>query len=328
MKRIAAAFVLLALLLTGCTAKHRFSNTYLDAFDTVTTVTGLCTTEREFQEQAQKIHEALLAYHRAFDVYHSYEGLNNLKTVNDNAGIAPVTVDDAILELLQFCREFYDLTDGKVNAAMGSVLNLWHEAREYGLEHPESACLPDPQLLAEAAEYTDFDRVELDLQAKTVYLPAGMRLDVGAMAKGWTAQRLAENLPEGWLLNLGGNTCATGGKTWIIGIQNPDGDDLLQTVAITCGSVVTSGDYQRYYTVAGKSYHHIIDPATQMPAELWRAVTVICPDSGAADGLSTALFLLPQTDGQALLEHFGAEALWVCLDGTLYQSPGFAAYLQ
>ena len=88
-------------------------------------------------------------------------------------------------------------------------------------------------------------------------------------------------------------------------------------------SVVTSGDYQRYYTVDGVSYHHIIDPETLYPGRLWRAVTVLCPDSGLADGLSTALFLLPQAEGQALLDKFGCEALWVDSDNHLHYSPGF-----
>jgi thiamine biosynthesis lipoprotein len=87
--------------------------------------------------------------------------------------------------------------------------------------------------------------------------------------------------------------------------------------------MVTSGDYQRAYMVDGKLYHHIIDPDTLFPSIYWRSVTVSCGDSGLADALSTALFLLPREEGQQLLDSFGAEAMWVAADGTIYYSSGF-----
>ena len=161
-----------------------------------------------------------------------------------------------------------------------------------------------------------------------------MRLDVGAIAKGWSAQRVAENAPEGLLISVGGNVCATGAKDesgtpWIVGVQNPDGgDEYLHTLYVTRGSIVTSGDYQRYYVVEGEAYHHIIDPETRMPGKLWRAVTVVCEDSGLADALSTALFLLPLEEGMALAEQCGAQAMWVGLDGEKAYTSGFEAMIR
>ena len=89
------------------------------------------------------------------------------------------------------------------------------------------------------------------------------------------------------------------------------------------GSEVTSGDYQRAYAVDGKLYHHIIDPDTLYPSEYWRSVSIVCADSGIADALSTALFLLPLEEGQKLLDKFQAEALWVDAQGQKHYSPGF-----
>lgn len=312
----------------------QYTATFLELFDTVTTMTGLAESEDAFFQQAQVIRDELEVYHQLFDIYHSYDGINNLKTVNDNAGIAPVKVDRKIIDLLLDCREYYDLTGGMVDVTMGSVLRLWHEARNEALDNPEHARLPDMEVLRAAAEHTDFDCIVVDEAASTVYItdPA-VQLDVGAVAKGWAAQRAAEKAPANMLLSLGGNVCATGPKAedtpWVIGVQNPAGAnmDYLHTLNVTGGSYVTSGDYQRVYTVDGKEYHHIIDPDTLMPSEYWRSVTVVCDDSGLADALSTALFLLPLEEGQLLLEECGAMAMWVDSGGNMFYSPGFEALI-
>ena len=91
-------------------------------------------------------------------------------------------------------------------------------------------------------------------------------------------------------------------------------------------SVVTSGDYQRYFEAEGRRWHHIINPDTLLPSVYWSSVSVICEDSAVADALSTALFVLPLEEGEALLEKYGAEALWVSPDGTEYKSSGFSKF--
>ena len=334
MKRLFAAVLALCLLLCGCTNRpgadqKQYTATFLDLFDTVTTVIGPGETEAGFQQQAQLIHDRLEVYHRLFDIYQEYEGLHNLKTVNDQAGIAPVKVDSLIIELLLDCCQYYELTDGNVNVAMGSVLKLWHDARSNGVRDPSAAALPDAEKLKEAAGHTDMDTVVIDVEASTVYLTdPESSLDVGAVAKGWATQKVAEKFPAGILISVGGNVCATGPKTpegtpWVIGIQNPTGEGNLHTVYLKTGCVVTSGDYQRTFTVEGKAYHHIIHPETQMPAEYWRSVSVVCEDSALADALSTALFLLPLEEGQALAERCGVQVLWVDVHEEEFMTPGF-----
>jgi thiamine biosynthesis lipoprotein len=214
---------------------------------------------------------------------------------------------------------------------MGSVLSLWHEARNEGINDPERAKLPDTEALKEAAKHCSFDTVIIDEEYSTVYLEdPQQRLDVGAIAKGWSTQKVCENLPDGFLVSVGGNVCASGPKpenngSWVVGIQDPEGgaDDYLHTIYVNQESVVTSGDYQRYYTVEGKEYHHIIDPETLYPALNWKAVSIICTDSGLGDALSTALFLLDREEGQKLLDKYDAQAMWVDQNGETYYSPGF-----
>ena len=335
MKRL-LCFLLLLCLLTGCTAQiaqpeqKQYTASFLDVFDTVTTITGKADSEDTFRAKTQAVHEELLQYHQLFDIYQDYEGVNNLKTVNDNAGISPVEVDAGIIELLNDCRFYYELTGAMVNPAMGSVLQLWHVARNDGINDPANAYLPDAEKLRKAAEYMNFDAVVIDETASTVYITdSNVQLDVGAVAKGWATQRVAESAPEGLLISVGGNVCATGpkdpnGTPWVVGIQNPNGgDQYLHTLYLTKGSLVTSGDYQRAYVVDGELYHHIIDPNTLYPSTHWRSVTILSADSGLADALSTALFLLPLEEGQALLDKTGAEAMWVDREGNNFYSPGF-----
>ena len=338
MKRFVSLLVLMALLLGGCASlgkpeKTQYNATFLTLFDTVTTVVGHAESEEAFTQTAQRIHDDLEVYHRLFDIYHDYEGINNLKTVNDQAGIAPVKVDRAIIDLLTDCREFYDLTDGRVNVAMGSILSLWHEARNRGISDPAHAALPNMAELESAAEHIRLEQIVIDEAASTVYIPdPEMSLDVGAVAKGWATQRAAEKAPAGMLISVGGNVCATGPKQgehpWVIGIQNPEGGEYLHTIYVERGCVVTSGDYQRTYTVDGKKYHHIIDPDTRMPASYWRSVSIVCKDSALADALSTALFLLPLEQGRALAEKCGADVLWIDAEGNEFTTSGFESIIR
>ncbi len=330
MKRIFAAILVLVLCLSGCGAfsKRQFSVTYLDLFDTVTTITAAASSEQAFQTQAQQIYQQLQQYHRLFDIYQEYPGLNNLKTVNDNAGIAPVEVDETIISFLKDCRDYYDLTQGTMNVAMGSVLQLWHQCRKEALEDPKRAALPETAALQEALQHMDMNDLVLDEENATVYLAdKAMSLDVGAVAKGWAASQMAKSLPEGFLLSIGGSVYATGPKgektPWVIGIEDPDGGAYLHKLYLTEGGVATSGDYQRYFTVDEVNYHHIINPQTAMPTTLWRSVSVVCPDPGLADVLSTALFVLPLQQGKQLAAKVQAEAMWLDYSGQQFYTDGF-----
>ena len=167
---------------------------------------------------------------------------------------------------------------------------------------------------------------------------ADMSLDVGAIAKGYATEKVADML-EGQgishvLLDIGGNIRAIGdkpdGTLWRLGLQNPDLDsdeNYVHIIELESTSLVTSGDYQRYYTVNGKRYHHIIDPQTLMPSDRFTDVSVIYEDSGISDAMSTALFNMDIEEGKALAESVGAEVLWIFQDGSETMTDGFADYI-
>lgn len=344
-KRILASVLAITLLfqLSGCSKENeRYQAQFLELFDTVTTIIGYAKDKDTFSDYAQLIYDTLNEYHELYDIYNDYEGINNIKTINDNAGIAPVKVDQKIIDLLKFSKEAYDLSDGEVNVAFGAVLRIWHEYREDGIAYPDKAELPPMDLLKENAKYTDINKVIIDEKAGTVFLEdSKMKLDVGAIAKGYATEQvvriLSDKIINNVLLSVGGNVRAVGGRgekgqAWNVGVQNPDIESKDQYLLITeleNLSLVSSGDYERYYTVAGKEYHHIIDPETLMPATYFTAVSIICEDSGLADALSTITFNMPLEEGRKLIEALpDVEAMWVMKDGELIYSTGFESFIK
>ena len=345
MKRFIAFVIVfcLALTMTGCknNGKIKYTEYSFDYFDTATTIVGYEKTEGEFNAVCDEIKALLQKYHQLYNIYNRYEGVNNLCTVNaiENGVHKEVKVDKEIIDLLLFSKEMYDLTDGRMNVAMGSVLSIWHDYRTEGINHPEKAELPPIEELRNAAEHTNIEKLLIDEENSTVFLAdPEMKLDVGAIAKGYAVEQIALYLEEkgktGYLLNVGGNVRAIGTKPdsegWSVGIENPerqDDDAYLEYIKLTDKSIVTSGNYQRYYIVNGKNYHHIINPDTLMPGTDFRSVSVLCADSGKADALSTALFNMNLKDGKKLVSNLaGVEALWVLPDGKKEYSESFKTY--
>lgn len=352
-KKTAVILLSIFILLNGsaCGKKSsRYEAEFLRLFDTLTKIVAYSDTEAEFMKQAQLIHDSLEEYHKLYDIYNDYDGINNLKTVNDNAGIAPVKVDRRIIDLIRFSMDWYEKTGGKVNVAFGSVLKLWHDCREEAGEDPEQARLPQWDQLVEAARHTDIHKIIINEEESTVFLKdPDMRLDVGAVAKGYAAEEVSriarENGFTSGLISVGGNVRAISGKLiksradgtddgtvpWIVGIQNPDLESEnkeLLGINLTDASLVTSGIYERYYTVDGKNYHHIIDPETLYPAEHFMSVSIVCQDSGVADALSTAVFNMPLEEGLKLINSLPeTEALWVLMDGELRFSENFKSLI-
>ncbi len=320
---------------SGTAEKNSFSAYSMEYFDTVTTITGYEHTKEEFDAVYNDIVAQLGEYHRLYSIYHRFDGIENLCTINElkDAEHRTVTVDRRIIDMLLYAKDMYYKTDGIVNIAMGSVLSLWHDYRTVGKDNPADASLPPMEKLKAASAHCDIEKLIIDEINNTVTLTDPlMTLDVGAVAKGYAVECIARSLQEkgvtGYVLNVGGNVRTIGtkgdGTPWTIGIENPDEDEYFAYLTLNGQSVVTSGSYQRFYYVDSKPYHHIIHPDTLMPSEGFLSVSVVCEDSGLADVLSTALFCLSQEEGKKLLEAFpDAEAMWVTVDGNKTFSSGW-----
>ena len=291
--------------------------------------------DTNIKKYAQIAEEVLSYYNKLFDIYFEYSGINNLKTVNKNAGKSPVKVDEEMIVFLEYCKELYTITQGNTNIMLGSVLTLWHNCREAYSDGKPFELFTDAELSA-AAEHTSIDCLIIDREASTVYISdPKASIDVGAVAKGYVVDILYDKIKsigaDSVVLNIGGNIRTIGvlpsGEYWEAGLTNPDrspeADSIICKLKIGESSLVTSGDYQRYFYVGDKKYNHIIDPDTLYPAEHFTSVSIITESSCLGDALSTALFCMTYEEGLALIESIGGvEVIWIDMEYSMVTTPG------
>lgn len=330
--------IALALCLCACSGKTKKiepqGKSYFSYFDTVSFIYSYAGDSAEqFNDRSAEVSDILGEYHRLFDIYHEYSGMNNLCTVNRLAGGEPVEVDEKLISFMLYAKELCSETNGEMDVTMGAVLSLWHDCREAASTDPTSAKLPDGEALTAAAGHTGFDLLEIDTEKNTLRLTDPQAsLDVGALGKGYAAERAAEYIravgAESYVLNIGGNIRIIGAKQdgsgWNTGIRDPKDPDGSFAVSLNLRDTacVTSGTYERYFTVDGVKYHHIIDKDTLYPANYFESLTIVAPDSGLADALSTALFCMSYEDGLELAEKLGVDALWIFPDGEIKYTQG------
>ncbi len=311
---------------------------YFAYFDTVSYVYSYAGDPAEqFDERSAGVSRILQEYHQLFDIYHEYSGVNNLCTVNKQAGGDPVPVDPKLIEFALYAKELYETTGGEMNIMMGAVLSIWHDYRTEAMDDPSAAKVPPMADLQEAATHTDISLLEIDEINNTLRITdPKASMDVGALGKGYATEKAAQYLEadkaSGYVLNIGGNIRIIGtkpdGSGWLTGIRNPFGDGHLAKLTLADISCVTSGSYERYYTVGNQRYHHIIDGETLMPAAYFPSVSILTKDSGLADALSTALFCMPYEAGLQLVNKLdGVEVLWVFDDGSIHCTDGLKKLL-
>ena len=338
-------FILLILTLTACKNEPiRFSNVLIDVGfnDAPVTFVAYTENEAEFNQYQEILRDEILVLGQLFDKYNNYEGLNNLKTINDNAGIQPVEVDQVLIDLITFAKEYYTITQNTFDISMGAVLEVWHNYREEGKllnssDPAEYGKVPNIEELQIAKECVSWDYVEINDENNTVYINNSCAsLDVGGIAKGFAADIVVDKLIDAGLetaiINIGDSSIITigtkpNGDEWGVGIAQPKKNVLIADSSVDTlyfeGSIhiSTSGDNQNYYIAEGDiTYHHLIDPSTLYPVVTsLHSVTIATSLSAAsAEALSKAMFILPYDDALELLNKLKAEnpnevidAVWV-----------------
>ena len=314
----------LSLTMIGCTKEQTqtYSQTYSDiGFDTVITFKATCT-ESEFNQYADIVKSTFLEYDKYFDQYTMYDDIHNICYLNKYAYNNPIDVNDVLLECIETSFAYTNENDN-FDITYGDLLDVWHTYRE------ENKTVPSKDEIDEALLHGGKDKIQIKDHTIT-YLDSDFKLDLGAIAKGFTCEKIKDKLHEAGLdngfINAGGNIVLLGekkdGTNWNIGIQNPDGNESCAILSLSgVYSIVTSGDYQRYYTVNGTRYSHIIDLHTGYPATYMRSVTIITDDSSLADYLSTALFCMDYESGYAFVKerqkYNDIEVVWIFNKGSV-----------
>lgn len=317
MRRLSVLCIALLLLLAGCSGEEpvRRELTAMDTFMTLT-VYG----------QSPAAAEALLE--NAAGEIESLEGLlsvtdpdSEIYRANHSGGEA-VSLSDPVRELLENALALCEETGGALDVTVYPAVRAWgFTTGEYRV--PEEAELSD---LTDRIDYT-----QVSLDGSRLTLPDGMELDLGAVAKGWTGDRLMSLFREAGvtsaIVELGGNVQALGAKPddspWRVAVQSPEGG-YAGVLEIKDKAVVTSGGYQRYFERDGETYIHIIDPATGYPARTGLASVTIVSDSGLqGDGLSTALFVMGREKAEEFWRaHPDFDFILLCEDGTAVITEG------
>ena len=322
--KICTVFLIILMLCSGCTAEKTPPKLSEVGFylDTVITLTA-------YTEDGQILKDALNECGR-------YEKLLS-RTVEDSdvwrinhADGKPVTVSDDTIAILQCAQKISEMSGGAFDVTIAPVSTIWNFTSG-------EAVLPDGEKIARAAALVDYTQLKLD--GNTVTLPAGMMIDLGGIAKGYIADRVKDYIAKRGvkhaILSFGGNIVGIGvkpdGGEWKVGIQDidkPTGDYMLVS-RNTGGSTVTSGIYERGFTLDGVRYHHLLSSETGWPVQNELAsVTIFSESSMEGDALSTAAFVLGTGEGTKLIESLeGTEAVFIARDRSITCTSGAEKYL-
>ncbi len=283
----------------------------------------------------EEVEEIISFYNDISDKYYLYDGVTNVKTINDDP-TAIHTISEELFELIEFSLNHQSDVNNLFNIALGPVIKVWHNYREDCNELGNCA-IPSLAELEAQDIYTNPDNIIMDRENLTITMSEFMSIDLGGVSKGFISRVIIEYLDDlelnGYLLNNGESNISLGGihptrETGYFNIAVTDPTNQLPyyaTVYLGDGDqLVTSGDYQQYFEVDEVIYHHIISGDTLFPERNSRSVSVIHSDPALADLYSTAIFIMTIAEGIEFVDSInGLEAIWYGLDGTIYFSANF-----
>jgi len=251
--------------------------------------------ENNFADANYFIDLAIKEISRIESLISSWDKNSQTSLINNSAGIKPVQVDKELFDLIYRSIRISDLTQGAFDISYASMDKLWYFDREM-------KNLPTSQQIAESVSKVGFQNIVLDEKNRTVFLKLkGMKIGFGAIGKGYAADKakdiLIENNVQSGIINASGDLTAWGqkpsGDDWMVAVVNPlNKSKVFSWLPIKNSSIVTSGNYEKFFNIGGKSYSHIIDPRTGYPSEGILSVTIISENAELADALATSVFVL------------------------------------
>lgn len=323
-------------------------------FDTVHILSGYDANEKNFKNKVEIYENEIERLHKLYTSYENYEGINNIKTINDNAGKKPVVVDEDIINLIEDSIKWNKEISNKVNIGAGSTISLW--------DNISNGTIPSEEKLKEAINCSNIDDIVINKTNNSIFLKKEcMKLNVGGVAKGYAVEKIAQKLEkkgvDSFIISAGGNVKVIGqrkvenkNKTdlkkcreyFCIGIMPPifyndtidknnpyyNKNDYIAKIVAKNISIVTTGNYQRYFYINNKIYGHIIDLEKLEPVNNFSSVTIITKNSGLADFLSTTLYLMTYEEGIKLVEKLNEkynekiDVIWAFSNGNIKNTKG------
>jgi thiamine biosynthesis lipoprotein len=255
----------------------------------------------------QNIDEVIAEITRIENVISDWKSDSQVSEVNQNAGIKPVKVDREVFELTQRAIKLSEITNGGFDVSFAAMDRIW----KFDGSMTE---MPSAEAIKKSVEKVGYKNIILDSVQSTIFLKLkGMKIGFGALGEGYAtdkcrAMMIAKGIKAG-IINGSGDMSTWGkqpnGSPWKIGITNPfDPEKIIAAVPLEEQAVTTSGSYEKYVVFNGKRYSHIINPATGYPATGLCSVTIFGPNAETANGLSTSLMVLGQTEGLLLLKKY------------------------
>jgi len=275
-------------------------------------------------DQARAAVESAYAELQRIDALMSeWKPASPISQVNAAAGMHPVEVPAELRELLERSVRYSLITEGTFDITWRGMGHIWH--------FDDSFKPPTRAAVDAAKKYVNFRAIQI--VGNRVFLPAGMSIGLGGIAKGYAVDRAAAVLAGAGfgdnLVDGGGDVLVSGtrlGESWRLGIQDPRRPHgaIIGMMSLSNCALVSSGDYERFRIVDGVRYHHIIDPRTGYPASAAMAVSVLSRTAEQGVVLGKGVFILGADRGMALARQEGIEALLIDLEGKRHFTPGFA----
>jgi thiamine biosynthesis lipoprotein len=338
-KKVFLALILCVLAVTGCSGKQQESTLKEPSTNQDAAVTPKSKTYFVFDTVVSiRVYDNKVTDHHFAEIKAMLDDIENkmsrtietsdISRVNANAGKHPVQVSDETLYVVKTAQKYSEMSKGRFDVAIGTLVSLWN------INH-EGAHVPPQAKIDEALKHVNYSNLVLDEAKKTLFLKeTDMALDLGGIAKGYAADRIAAYLTEremnSAIIDLSGNIFALGMKPgdqlWTIGIQDPNESrgNQIGSMKVDNQTVVTSGIYERYFIENGVQYHHILDSKTGYPVvNDLNSVSIVTDHSIDADALSTTLFALGKEEGMKFVENMAnTEAIFITKDKKIYATSG------
>lgn len=315
------SLIILIVIATTNYKKYEKNYFYLDTIINIKINTNL--PNHKVEEVFKEIESLYSTYHILADKYNKYDDVINVYYLNELLeNDQPIIIEENLSKLINLGIEYYDITNGYINIASANLIDIWKKYIDLKEGIPSS----------EELNTVNIDITNLTLKDNIYTKKNDLKIDLGSFTKGYVTQLVGNYLESSnindYIIDAGGNIKV--GKSskkdnYTVGITDPtDPSNIFTKLNVSNLSIVTSGDYQRYYEYNGIRYNHIINPYTKYPSNYFKSVTVITEDSFIADLYSTYLFLIDLDTGLEVINNTeGIEAIWYIEEDNIVKSNGF-----